>query len=85
MTDGAQKALAQDQKQKLVSLLQACGLGDVFVETYDGDTPKEARTDIRTRAQIIITNPGASWKKFLTRKIWCMRQFCRSINFGSHS
>jgi DEAD/DEAH box helicase domain-containing protein len=26
-------------------------------QTYDGDTPAEARPDVRSRAQLLITNP----------------------------
>ncbi|MCK9248401.1 MAG: DEAD/DEAH box helicase [Solirubrobacteraceae bacterium] len=48
------KALAQDQARSLASF----GLGDRLpVAIYDGDTPREARRDVRTRARIVITNP----------------------------
>ncbi|MGE4425688.1 MAG: DEAD/DEAH box helicase [Solirubrobacteraceae bacterium] len=48
------KALAQDQARSL----QALGLGDrLRVAIYDGDTPREARRDVRTRANVVLTNP----------------------------
>ncbi len=54
------KALAQDQLAELDRLAQvlneAAGL-DLGVFTYDGDTPQDARKAIRTRAQVILTNP----------------------------
>lgn len=49
------KALAQDQKstfQKLVQLVKP----DVMIDTYDGDTPKELRTEIRDSSNVIFTN-----------------------------
>jgi DEAD/DEAH box helicase domain-containing protein len=54
------KALAQDQLAELDRLAQllndAAGL-DLGVFTYDGDTPQDARRAIRSRAQVILTNP----------------------------
>jgi len=51
------KALAQDQ---LRSLHQLFG-GDLFPKeefaTFDGDTPRSERTDIRKQARIVLTNP----------------------------
>ena len=48
------KALAQDQARALAAL----GLGDrLRIAIYDGDTPREARRDIRRRANVILTNP----------------------------
>jgi DEAD/DEAH box helicase domain-containing protein len=62
------KALAQDQWRKLKEL----GLGEG--ETYDGDTPWEARGQLRRKARLILTNPDmlhvgilpnhASWAPF---------------------
>ncbi|MGH9453478.1 MAG: DEAD/DEAH box helicase [Terriglobia bacterium] len=50
------KALAQDQ---LVELNRwTAQLGDeVRTFTYDGDTPQDARKSIRSRANLVITNP----------------------------
>ncbi len=48
------KALAQDQARALA----AFGLGDrVRPAIYDGDTPREARAQIRRRANVVLTNP----------------------------
>jgi DEAD/DEAH box helicase domain-containing protein len=48
------KALAQDQARAL----SAFGLTkQVRPSIYDGDTPREARADIRRRANVILTNP----------------------------
>jgi superfamily II DNA/RNA helicase len=45
------KALAQDQKRSLLSILsQMPGLSHVQVETFDGDTPQSNRTQIRETA-----------------------------------
>ncbi len=48
------KALAQDQARALA----AFGLGErVRAAIYDGDTPREARAQIRRAANVVITNP----------------------------
>jgi DEAD/DEAH box helicase domain-containing protein len=48
------KALAQDQARAL----QRFGLGErLRPAIYDGDTPREARAQIRRRANIVLTNP----------------------------
>ncbi len=48
------KALAQDQARAL----NAFGLHErVRPAIYDGDTPREARKDIRRRANVVLTNP----------------------------
>jgi DEAD/DEAH box helicase domain-containing protein len=48
------KALAQDQARAI----NAFGLtGRVRPAIYDGDTPSEARTQIRRQANVILTNP----------------------------
>ncbi len=48
------KALAQDQARALA----AFGLSkEVRPAIYDGDTPREARAEIRRRANIVLTNP----------------------------
>ncbi|KAI0447369.1 hypothetical protein F4803DRAFT_320679 [Xylaria telfairii] len=52
------KALAQDQKRSLKDMLgYLAGLGNVLVETFDGDTPMHERNEIRDEARIIFTNP----------------------------
>ena len=48
------KALAQDQARALA----AFGLTKrVRPAIYDGDTPREARADVRRRANVVLTNP----------------------------
>jgi DEAD/DEAH box helicase domain-containing protein len=48
------KALSQDQARAL----SAFGLTEqVRPAIYDGDTPREARADIRRRANVVLTNP----------------------------
>ncbi|KAH8829608.1 hypothetical protein DL96DRAFT_1792453 [Flagelloscypha sp. PMI_526] len=72
------KALAQDQKLAMQQLLHACpSLQHMRVDTYDGDTPTEARKDIRENANVIFTNfdmihasilPNEDkWRPFLKR------------------
>ncbi len=54
------KALAQDQMaelHELTRLLGAAGGSPIGVNTYDGDTPQDARRAIRTRAHIVLSNP----------------------------
>ncbi len=53
------KALAQDQLAELhqmAQLVQAEGR-DIGVFTYDGDTPQDARRAIRSKANVVLTNP----------------------------
>ena len=50
------KALAQDQVRALGELL-AGDLARIRVGVYDGDTPRAARSAIRKRAAIVLTNP----------------------------
>ncbi len=54
------KALAQDQLAELHALVQpineAAGR-EIGVFTYDGDTPQDARRAIRTRGNVVLTNP----------------------------
>jgi DEAD/DEAH box helicase domain-containing protein len=50
------KALSQDQRNEIVSLLEAVD-PRLSAEVYDGDTPSSARRAIRARANVVITNP----------------------------
>ncbi len=50
------KALSQDQRVELQSLIQRIGK-PVTTFTYDGDTPQDARQAIRAQGDIVITNP----------------------------
>ncbi|MFQ5943739.1 MAG: DEAD/DEAH box helicase [Anaerolineales bacterium] len=52
------KALAQDQAAALAKLLQTLGAEQqVPVRTYDGDTPRANRREVREQARVLITNP----------------------------
>lgn len=54
------KALAQDQLASLHDLagcVNAATGADIGVFTYDGDTPSDARRAIRTRANVVLSNP----------------------------
>ena len=53
------KALAQDQLAELDGLAEGLRAGgdEVGAYTYDGDTPQDARRAIRSRAQIVLSNP----------------------------
>ncbi|MBF0189375.1 MAG: DEAD/DEAH box helicase [Magnetococcales bacterium] len=50
------KALSQDQVAEIVALSTAGTLG-VRAFTFDGDTPGDARKAVRTRGDIVVTNP----------------------------
>ena len=50
------KALAQDQLAELMELNDEVG-AELGVFTYDGDTPSDARRAVRSRGQVVITNP----------------------------
>jgi DEAD/DEAH box helicase domain-containing protein len=50
------KALAQDQLRGLERFRGSAGL-DFVSGTYDGDTPSAARTRLRDRGSVILTNP----------------------------
>jgi DEAD/DEAH box helicase domain-containing protein len=51
------KALAQDQLRGLRALLAPELISINELDTFDGDTPREVRGEIRKRARIILTNP----------------------------
>ena len=50
------KALSQDQVAELVELNQAAELG-IRAYTFDGDTPGDARQAVRTKGDIVVSNP----------------------------
>jgi len=54
------KALAQDQAAELMELshaVQAAGGPGVKAFTFDGDTPGDARKAVRTRGDVVLSNP----------------------------
>ncbi|MGD8710382.1 MAG: DEAD/DEAH box helicase, partial [Ectothiorhodospiraceae bacterium] len=50
------KALSQDQVAELMELNEAGGLG-IRAYTFDGDTPGDARKAVRTKGDIVVSNP----------------------------
>ncbi|OXV11501.1 hypothetical protein Egran_00738 [Elaphomyces granulatus] len=91
------KALAQDQRRSMKSLLQYMdSLQDMIVETFDGDTPMDERNKIRDEARIIFTNPDMlhitilpqenSWRAFLKSLKFVVVDELHVYNglFGSH-
>jgi len=70
------KALSQDQVAELLELSRAGDLG-VRAHTFDGDTPSDARKAVRTRAEVVVTNPDmlhqgilphhTKWARFFER------------------
>jgi DEAD/DEAH box helicase domain-containing protein len=50
------KALSQDQVAELHEIVEMLGV-DIKTNTYDGDTPGEARRVIRSAGHIVVTNP----------------------------
>ncbi|EPS45963.1 hypothetical protein H072_50 [Dactylellina haptotyla CBS 200.50] len=92
------KALAQDQKGSLIKMLDFMKdtLGDVLVDTYDGDTPKEQRRQIRDEARVVLTNPDMlhinvlpneeQWRTFLQNLKFVVIDEIHVYNglFGSH-
>ena len=50
------KALSQDQVAELSALNEAGGLG-IRAYTFDGDTPGDARKAVRSKGDIVVSNP----------------------------
>jgi len=91
------KALAQDQKLALQQLIAAVpSLSHLKVETFDGDTPKDARRDVKESASVIFTNfdmihaailpHEETWRRFLKKlKVVAVDELhYYSGVFGSH-
>ncbi|MEJ2010954.1 MAG: DEAD/DEAH box helicase [Anaerolineales bacterium] len=75
------KALAQDQTAALGQFLEVLGAVERLpVRTYDGDTPRAARADVRQEARVLVTNPDMlhtgilphhpRWADFLQNLRW---------------
>ncbi|KAK9457334.1 hypothetical protein V1511DRAFT_476202 [Dipodascopsis uninucleata] len=76
------KALAQDQRRSLASLIALMPeLSDKVVATYDGDTPKDERAYLRKNASVLFTNPDTLHASILPRSLsddgW--RRFLRAL------
>ncbi len=73
------KALAQDQVAELMELNRAAELG-VRAYTFDGDTPSDARQAVRTKGDIVVTNPDMLHQAILPHHTkWA--QFFQSLRF----
>jgi DEAD/DEAH box helicase domain-containing protein len=73
------KALAQDQVAELLELNRAGGLG-VRAYTFDGDTPGDARKAVRTRGDIVVSNPDMLHQAILPHHTkWA--QFFETLRF----
>lgn len=73
------KALAQDQVAELMEINTAGELG-VKVFTFDGDTPSDARRAVRTRGDIVVSNPDMLHQAILPHHSkWA--QFFESLRF----
>ncbi len=95
------KALAQDQMQKMLALLASFSTlsrrkSGIQCGIYDGDTPTEARRAIRSKANIIFSNPDmlhqgilpnhTLWTEFFANLQWVVIDevhYYRGV-FGSH-
>ncbi|KAL6251867.1 ATP-dependent 3'-5' DNA helicase [Rhinocladiella similis] len=91
------KALAQDQRRSMKELLGYIpGLEHTIVETFDGDTPMNARNAIRDEGRIIFTNPDmlhitilpqeSGWRTFLQNLKYVVVDELHVYNglFGAH-
>lgn len=73
------KALAQDQVAELTELNRAAQLG-VKAYTFDGDTPGDARKAVRTRGDIVVSNPDMLHQAILPHHTkWA--QFFEALSF----
>ncbi len=73
------KALSQDQVAELSELNTAGGLG-VRAFTFDGDTPGDARKAVRTRGDIVVSNPDMLHQGILPHHTkWA--QFFESLHY----
>lgn len=57
------KALTYDQLDDLMQWANA--LGEIGVYSYDGDTPQDARSSVRSRGHIVLSNPDMLHKGIL--------------------
>jgi len=73
------KALSQDQVAEIMEINQAGELG-VRAYTFDGDTPGDARKAVRTRGDIVVSNPDMLHQGILPHHTkWA--QFFESLEF----
>jgi DEAD/DEAH box helicase domain-containing protein len=73
------KALSQDQVAEILELNAAGNLG-VRAHTFDGDTPGDARKAVRTKGDIVVSNPDMLHQGILPHHTkWA--QFFESLRF----
>lgn len=89
------KALSQDQVAEITELNQAGDLG-LRAFTFDGDTPGDARKAVRTRGDIVVSNPDmlhqgilphhTKWAQFFENLRYVVIDEMHSYRgvFGSH-
>ena len=90
------KALSRDQEGTLGRLMEASG-AELRLGTFDGDTPREERAKIQSRADFMITNPdmlhsgilpnhNRKWRTFLSRLRYVVIDEVHTYRgaFGSH-
>lgn len=89
------KALAHDQLAETVALIDAGGLSTV-VHSYDGDTPRSRRRQVRQAGGIVMTNPDmlhagilpyhTRWRQLLGRLRYVVIDEIHAYRgiFGSH-
>jgi len=89
------KALAQDQVAELSEINRAGDLG-IKAFTFDGDTPGDARKAVRTRGDIVVSNPDmlhqgilphhTKWAQFFEALAYVVVDELHSYRgvFGSH-
>jgi DEAD/DEAH box helicase domain-containing protein len=90
------KALAQDQLRSLNELFYPALFPAGEVTTFDGDTPRAGRAEIRKRARVVLTNPDMlhlgilpnhqQWSRLLRRLRYVVIDEAHTYRgvFGSH-
>jgi len=89
------KALSEDQLENFHQTVEAMG-SDIRAFTYDGDTPGDARRQVRRRANVVLTNPDmlhagvlphhTKWARFFERLRYIVVDELHTYRgvFGSH-
>ncbi|MBI1354026.1 MAG: DEAD/DEAH box helicase [Acidobacteria bacterium] len=89
------KALSEDQLESFHGTVEAMG-ADIKAFTYDGDTPGDARRQVRRRANVVLTNPDmlhagvlphhTKWSRFFEKLRYIVIDELHTYRgvFGSH-
>ncbi len=89
------KALSEDQLGSFHGMVEAMG-ADIKAFTYDGDTPSDARRQVRRRANVVLTNPDmlhagvlphhTKWARFFEKLRYIVIDELHTYRgvFGSH-